>query len=265
MQPILLRWGNLTISSYAVMMTLGLIAAAFVSLSEGRRHSRSAVMLDAVLAAVTIGIVTARLGYAVINWDYYRDHAAEILRVWQGGLNWQIGLIGGSIGAWLIAQRDDSPWRIMDALASGAALGVGFGWIGSYLSATAYGRELFPGDPFFFVAIDAPDWYSSVNPRWPTQLIGAAWAVLIFVVLWSTRQRDWPAGRRYWLFLAAYSLGAFIIGFTRGDDMPQLAGWRIDQIFDALFFLAGVIQLFRLHRPRRTNAAPPIGADAFHA
>ena len=67
-----------------------------------------------------------------------------------GGLNWQAGFVGGSIGAWLIARRHSSPMLILDLLAIGTALGACFGWIGSYLSVTAYGKELYPGQPFFF-------------------------------------------------------------------------------------------------------------------
>ncbi len=263
MQPILWQWQNLAISSYTVMMTLGLIAALVISLSEARRQEiRSALLLDALLAAVTIGILSARLGYVLINWQYFGDHTTEILQLWQGGLNWQFGLIGGSIGAWLIARRGASPWRVMDALALGAALGICFGWIGSYLSATAYGRELLPGDTFFFLAIDAPDGYGLTNPRWPTQLLGVAWAMLIWVILWITRRRHWPAGARYWLLVAGYSLGAFLIGFVRGDDMPRLGNWRIDQLLDALFFLVGSLQLYRLARANRTSTPLPSEAGS---
>ena len=255
MQPIFWQLEGFTISTYAVCMVLGLIAGTIVSLSEARRrHIRSASVLDAILAASVLGVIAARLGYVLINGVYYQDHLAEIPRLWLGGLNWQAGLVGGSIGAWLIAQRHESPLAILDLLAIGTALGVCFGWIGSYLSATAYGQELFPGQPFFFLAIDAPDGYGQTNPRWPTPLIGAGWALLLFLLLWFTRKKTWPDGARYWLFIAAYSLGAFVLGFTRGDDVPLVGGWRIDQLLDGLLFSAALIALVRLRRKR--HAAP---------
>ena len=263
MQPIFWQWGGLTISTYAVCMVLGLIAGTLTSLSEARRwHIRSAFVLDAILAAIVLGVIAARLGYVLINLAYYQDHAGEIVRLWLGGLNWQAGLIGGSIGAWLIARRHSSSMLILDLLALGTALGVCFGWIGSYLSATAFGKELFPGQPFFFIAIDAPDWYGQTNPRWPTQLMGAVWALLVFLVLWLTRQRAWRAGVRYWLFIAAYSFGAFVLGFTRGDDLPTVSGWRIDQILDALLFSTALIALVRLRLKRRPVPQPDAPAEA---
>jgi prolipoprotein diacylglyceryltransferase len=119
---------------------------------------------------------------------------------------------------------------------------------------------LYPGQPFFFLAIDAPDWYGLTNPRWPTQLIGAAWALLIFLWLWFTRKKAWPAGTRYWLFIAAYSLGAFALGFTRGDDVPLIGGWRIDQLLDALLVGGALIALVRLRLKR--HSAPQVDQPA---
>jgi phosphatidylglycerol---prolipoprotein diacylglyceryl transferase len=259
MQPVFWQWNGFTISTYAVWMTLGLIAATLVSLAEARRqHVRLAIVLDAILAAIVAGVVAARAGYAIINWAYYQDHAAEIVRLWQGGLSWQAGLIGGSIGAWLIARRHTAPLAILDLLALGLPLGLACGWIGSYLSATAYGAELFPGDRFFFLARDLPDWYGINNPRWPTQLIGVAWSLILFVIMWITRKKDWAAGTRYWSMVMIYSLGALLIGFTRGNDMPIFYGWRVDQLLDALLVIAGAIGLWRIQRTGRRTVTEQV-------
>jgi phosphatidylglycerol:prolipoprotein diacylglycerol transferase len=263
MQPILWQWDGLTIGTYAVCMVLGLIAGTSASLSEARRrHIRSVLVLDAILAAVVLGVIAARLGYVLINWGYYQAYPAETVRLWLGGLNWQAGFVGGSIGAWLIARRHSSPMLILDLLAIGTALGACFGWIGSYLSATAYGKELFPGEPFFFLASDAPDWYGQTNPRWPAQLIGAVWALLLFLLLWLTRKKAWPTGGRYWLFVAAYSLGLFALGFARGDDVPTVGGWRIDQLLDALLFSSALVALARLRLKPRPDPAQDMSVEA---
>jgi phosphatidylglycerol---prolipoprotein diacylglyceryl transferase len=176
-----------------------------------------------------------------------------VLEIWEGGLNWHAGLIGGSIGAWLIAHRarDRQPIELLDVFALAAPVGLAFGWIGSQFAATAYGRELYPGDPFFRLAVDQPELYGlAEGPRWPSQLLGAAWSTIVFVGLLLTRRRAWPAGTRFWLFVTAYSLGAFLIGFTRGDDVPRLNGWRIDQLLDAALVAAGFSQVLRSLTPR---------------
>ncbi len=266
MQPIFWQWNGFTISTYAVWMTIGLIAATIVSLGEARRqHVRAAFVLDAILVAIVMGVIAARAGYAIINWGYYQDHAAEIVRLWQGGLNWQAGLIGGSIGAWFIARRAQraSPLTMLDLLTIGIPLAIACGWMGSYFSATAYGAELFPGDRFFFLARDLPDWREagSSNPRWPTQLIGAVWSLILFLMLWLTRKKAWTAGTRCWLFVAAYSLGALLIGFTRGDEVPHFYGWRVDQLLDTLLVAAGALGLWRVQRTGRRTITETSSLD----
>jgi prolipoprotein diacylglyceryltransferase len=147
----------------------------------------------------------------------------------------------------LIAHRlnDRRPIELLDTFALALPIGLAFGWLGSYFSAAAYGRELYPGDAFFWLAVDQPDLYGLVNPRWPSQLLGAAWSGLVAISLLSLRRRAWPAGTRFWFCLAVYSLGVFAIGFTRADDVPLLGGWRVDQLFDAGLALAGLGQLLR--------------------
>ena len=81
-------------------------------------------------------------------------------------------------------------------------------------------------------------------------------------MLWLTRKKAWPDGTRYWLFVAAYSLGAFVLGFTRGDDIPAVGGWRIDQILDALLFSLALIALVRLRLKRRPDPRPDAPAEA---
>jgi phosphatidylglycerol:prolipoprotein diacylglycerol transferase len=248
MSPILVQWGDWSISVYAACLSLGLLAALMIVGLEARaRHIPAAIWLDAALAALTIGVVAARVGYAALNWTYFQQHPIEILEVWEGGLNWHAGLIGGAFGAWLIAHRlrDRRPIELLDVFALALPVGLIFGWLGSYFSAAAYGRELYPNDAFFWLSVDRPDSYGLANPRWPSQLLGAAWSGLLAVGLALIRRRDWPAGTRFWLFIAAYCLGAFAIGFTRADDVPVLGGWRVDQFFDGVLVLIGLGQLLR--------------------
>ena len=101
----------------------------------------------------------------------------------------------------------------------------------------------------------SPTAYGSSNPRWPTQIIGAAWALILFLTVWFTRKKDWAAGTRYWFVVTAYSLGALLIGFTRGADVPHFYGWRVDQLLDALLVVAGSIGLWRVRRMRKPSIA----------
>ncbi len=184
--PVLLSIGGLTITSYGALLNLGLIAAAMLTLIQARRADRpAATTIDVMLAAVVAGVIGARLAYVIMHATYFANHPNEAWPVWQGGLSWHGGLIGGMIGVGLIARirLRQSPAVWLDVLAPGAALGTVFGWIGCFLAACAFGREVFPGEPLFRIAIDLPDAYGAWAPRLPSQLFGAGWGLIVFVVL----------------------------------------------------------------------------------
>jgi prolipoprotein diacylglyceryltransferase len=85
--------------------------------------------------------------------------------------------------------------------------------------------------------------------------MGADWSVIIFVLLWFTRKDAWDAGAGYGFVVMAYSMGAMLVGFTRGDEVPRLYGWRIDQLLDALLVAAGAIGLWRVRKTGQRSIA----------
>ncbi|MGH2593262.1 MAG: prolipoprotein diacylglyceryl transferase [Anaerolineae bacterium] len=286
MHPVLFSIDGLTITSYSALLHLGLIAAAAATLIQSRRIALPALAaIDAMLAAIAGGAIGARLLYVAIHWAYFVDHLDEAWRIWQGGLSWHGGLIGGAIGVWLIARTrfSQSPAAWLDLLAPGAALGTAFGWIGCFLSACAFGREVFPGEPLFGIAIDAPDVYGRLAPRLPSQLFGAGWGLLVFAVLWSlsgsptartrlglplpdkrretparTRALSLPKGMRFALFVALYSAGSLLIGFSRADATAWIGGLSVEQVMDAMLLVVGAGGLLILSsRKRRAR-------DLFH-
>jgi phosphatidylglycerol:prolipoprotein diacylglycerol transferase len=256
--PILFATEGLTISSYGALLNLGLIAALATTWIQVRRSALpSTLAIDVALAALSAGLVGARIGYIATHWLYFSRHTDEIWQIWLGGLSWHGGLIGATVGVWLAARiwLTQTPARWLDVLAPGAALGTVFGWIGCFLSACAYGRGVFPGDPLFTLAIDAPDIYGVWAPRLPSQLAGAAWGLLVFgIVSWEGSRR--VEGLRFGLFAAFYSLGSFVVGFSRADLPAAIGSVSIEQALDISVFAASAVGLLivmttrsRTHRP----------------
>jgi prolipoprotein diacylglyceryltransferase len=115
--------------------------------------------------------------------------------------------------------------------------GAALGWIGCYLAGVAYGREVFPGDRWWFLAADLPDMYNLHNPRFAPQMLGAAWATVCFgisnIEYRMSNARFVTSGIRFAATMTIYSAGGFVLGFTRGDAAPMLGAWRLDQVIDA--------------------------------
>jgi phosphatidylglycerol:prolipoprotein diacylglycerol transferase len=249
MSPVWFTLAWIDVPSFTALMVLALGAGLALTWGAARRADLPpAGVLDVALVAVLVGVIGARAGYVTVNWDYYRSHTNEIAQVWQGGLVWHSGLAGGVIGA-----AAASAWRKLDlravlsALTPGLMAGVALGWIGCYLAGAAYGREVFPGDRRWFLAADLPDMYGLRNPRFATQLLGAAWAAVCFgmsnVECRMSNGRFAASGIRFAVAMMFYSAGMFVLGFTRGDAAPMLGAWRLDQVIDAGIVAAGIVSI----------------------
>jgi phosphatidylglycerol---prolipoprotein diacylglyceryl transferase len=258
MYPVWFKLAWIDVPSFTALMALALGAGLALTWSAARRAGLpTADVLDVALVAVLVGVIGARAGYVTVNWEYYRSHTNEIARVWQGGLVWHSGWAGGVIGAAIA-----SAWRkfdlraVLNALTPGLMAGAALGWIGCYLSGAAYGREVFPGDRWWFLAADLPDMYGLRNPRFATQLLGAAWATICFILALITQaderrrttDESGPASfvmgpPSFAIAVTLYSAGTFVLGFTRGDAAPLLGGWRLDQVMDAGIAVLGVVYI----------------------
>lgn len=253
MHPILFSSEGLTITSYSALLNLGLALGAALTLVYARRCALPRLhTIDIMLAAIVCAVIGARLGYVVINVAYYSDHLNEAWQFWRGGLSWHAGLLGGVIGVWLIARfrTEQTAARWLDVLTPGLAVGIIFGWMGCFLAACAFGREVFPGEPLFALAIDMPDIYGKWAPRLPSQLLGAAWALIVSAVAWrraSTASATAPFGTHFATFLIHYSAGSLLIGFSRADVAQSFGILNIEQVLDAavLVITTGGLSIMR--------------------
>jgi phosphatidylglycerol---prolipoprotein diacylglyceryl transferase len=240
MYPVLFMLGWIQVPSFTALMALALGAGlALAWIGAWRARLLQTDVLDIALVAVLGGVLAARAVYVIMNWGYFRHQTGDIAQLWQGGLSWHGGFIGGVTGAAIAsAWRKQSIRAVFDVLTSGLMAGAALGWIGCYLAGVAYGREVFPGNRWWFLAADSPDIYGLWNPRFSTQLLGAAWAALSFIVAWTMRQSR--PGVRFAVTMVFYSAGVFVLGFARGDTVPMIGAWRVDQVMDAGIVVAAV-------------------------
>jgi prolipoprotein diacylglyceryltransferase len=82
--------------------------------------------------------------------------------------------------------------------------------------------------------------YGMVTPRYASQLYGPVLGLLLLIVSISLARRVKRPGLRFWPVLALLGLGAFAIGFTRGDSNPMLGPLRLDQTLDLVMVALGV-------------------------
>lgn len=238
-----LSLGPITLYTYTVLIdigTIGALAWLYVrARAFGREPSR---WLDAGLCAAAGAFLGGRIAFAVANWLYFQNHVIEILRLWEGGYAWPGAALGGVIGLFIYCRlRREPVTAILDELALPILLISALSWLGCAAASCAAGKDVPPGTlPF---AVNWPDLYGVVLPRWPTQLIGLGLSLIAAGYLFSQRERKWPRGLRFALSLTLVAVISFLVSTVRGDDMPLLSGWRLDAVANAVMALLGIASL----------------------
>ncbi len=215
--PVLVQIGPLAIHWYGLMYSLTfLLAWPLLKARAGRLSpkpppDRIGDMMVWALLGVVLG---GRFGYILFYQSaYYLNHPLAILRIWEGGMSFHGGLLGGLIACVLFARRHGfSSLQLADMTFSIAPLGLFLGRIGNFINGELWGRPtdlpwgmVFPG--------------AGPVPRHPSQLYEAFLeGVVLFVLLWWVGRKPRPAGTLLAIFLIGYGMARFVVEFVREPD-----------------------------------------------
>lgn len=271
MYPILFRVGGHPIYSYTVLLDAGLLLGLIVAWWQARLRDAvgdAGAVVDAAFWSVIGGVVGGRAGYVLAQREYFAYHPEEMWQVWQGGLSWHGAFLGGVVAllgwhtlrAWLTPRPRDGGARrrpppllaLTDALSPGLALGAAFGWMGCFLAGVAHGVVSY--GPLTY---DLPDLYGVYARRFATQPVGAAWSLIVLVLLLLSGRRSRQGFNTFaWLFLAFG--GDLLLGFARADETLYWGLWRAGQVMDAALAAAGAVGVILLwqqggNRPQKAT------------
>lgn len=137
---------GIPIYGYGMMLFLAFIACTWVA---SRRAEKEGIprerIQDLAIWLFVFGIAGARILYMKtfgVDWKLF-------LRLWDGGLIFYGGLIGGVVGYFfayffVIRKHHLSGWKIADIVAPCVALGLGLGRLGCFLNGCCYGNVACP-------------------------------------------------------------------------------------------------------------------------
>lgn len=234
-------FGPLRLQTFTLALTLAVLAS--IGIGVYRTQARRSAVVDACLGALLLGVIGARIGHVLLNWEYFVYNPRDILRIYTGGLDWHGALLGGLAGLFGVARwRRIDPLPLLDALTPALPLLALAGWWGCLAANCAFGTEVdtLANYPPLLVA-ERPDVYGLPAPRYNTQLFGLALSIATLVLVAALLWRGWWPVRRFWLVLAILSLGMFGIGFVRADFAVELGGLRADQWLDLAALGAGLV------------------------
>lgn len=248
---------------YTALVFIGAMAGLSVAFWYLRQRARRAVsplvFLDGALIVCAAGWLGARAYHVALNWDYYAARPDEIAQIGLGGLALRGALIAGALALVIFARtRDLRIGKLADASALGLAAGQAIGWSGALARGANYGVVSDSA-----LALELPDIYGLIAPRFPLQHFEIGLFTSLFVGLIVLAMRKPRAGRLFLTYLLVSSAANCALGFQRGDETIFVGALRADQIVDLIFCaLAFGALLFLSLRAARSNLQSKVEHDA---
>jgi phosphatidylglycerol:prolipoprotein diacylglycerol transferase len=207
--PVLIDLGLVSLRWYGLLYAVGFIAA--LSLAEKYlcpRDISKEELSNFFVYILLFGLLGARLWYVLLNLDYYQANPEEILQIWLGGQSIQGGIVGGSLGAWLLARKNYL--NKLAVVATVVPLAQAIARWGNFFNEEAYG------------SVTELPWklYISHTGAYhhPCFLYESIWNLICFLVLFKTYDASQPV-RQISLYLILYSTGRLAIEQLRLDQI----------------------------------------------
>ncbi|MFA5859888.1 MAG: prolipoprotein diacylglyceryl transferase [Elusimicrobiota bacterium] len=242
MYPILLKLGSVTFYTYGLFYAIGLMVAAWVVLVQTRKDKVDDNLVYDLIFCIILGIlIGARIFYVIMNLGYYLKEPLKVLALWEGGLYFHGGLIGGILAGVVFALiKKISIFEYFDYFAPAVAVGHAMGRIGCFFAGCCYGK---PTGFFMHIVFTNENSLAPTGiPLHPAQVYSAIGDFCIFLALWLRRGKKRYKGQLLIEYLMMFSCFRYFIEFLRGDDRGVgIAGLSVTQVVSVVVFAVALV------------------------
>lgn len=269
MHPVLFRIPGFDwpLHTYGVLIALGFVIGIGLAVRYARRQGEyDEEALDFSFWALVGGMVGARVYFIFVNWqqyfveqpwvtvDWLPFQIPAILAVWQGGLVFYGGAIGGVAAFFIYCYKHNINYaKFADMAIPSLPIGHFFGRLGCFFAGCCWGESAYHMEAGKVVA-DIP-WAASFPPKalaytslirtsdgevvqlmnelgttlplHPVQLYESVGELFIFLILILVRSRKWFHGQVALTFFILYPILRSLLELVRGD--PE-RGYLIDGV-----------------------------------
>ena len=263
LDPNLIALGPFSLTWHGVFSVLGILAAIRMTQWLAWRHDAIAgeKIYDAAFWAVVVGIIGARIHFVIENYRLFTGHLIKVLYLNEGGISQWGGIFGAMLGIWLWSRRYRvSFWKLLDAVAPPALVGLAIGRIGDVINGEHHGtitnlpwgvRYVNPhtlGQPGLVV-----------HPEVAYEMILCFVIIAILLPFLPRLRARFPDGVTGLIFLGVYAVGRFFLSYLRADQVEY--GLRQAQWASVVMVVLAIGLGLYLWRRREASApaeAPPV-------
>lgn len=246
--------GPITIYWYGVIIALGAFIGLYLATRESDRLGlHRDYIIDLVVFAIPIAIISARIYYVIFEWQerYMHEPFWKVFAIWEGGIAIHGALIGSVLTAIIYARvRKLSFWQLADIAAPSLILGQAIGRWGNFMNQEAYGgpiatttyekfHQYLPDFIMDQMCIDGVFHH-------PTFLYESMWNLVVFAFLLFLRRLNPYRGELFLSYVIAYSIGRYFIEGLRTDSLYVFNMIRTAQLLSILLIIvAAMIMIYR--------------------
>ena len=258
--PVLLEIGPLAIRWYALAYVAGIFFGwwllKYLNDETSPRLLAQKALDDIIIYAIFGIILGGRLGYVLFyNLPYYSQYPLEALKIWQGGMSFHGGFVGGALALLLFARKFEVPFlKLADLIAVVSPIGLFFGRIANFINGELWGRA---SDVSWAMVFPT----GGNIPRHPSQLYEAILEGMVLFAIMGllisyTKAREKP-GFLSGVFLVGYGIARSIVEQFREPDDQIGFLWEIftmGQLLSLPMVLGGVFLIYRSLRKPHVSA-----------
>ncbi len=262
MRPTLFHIFHYPVHAYPTMLSIAFITGTLLCVRICEKRGLW-VAPDAGLW-VFVGALIGAKAFYIIQYNPYAPtlgpawhrHVWRAILIWQGGVVYYGGLIGGIIAVILYLYWYRIPRiQAMDVMAVFLPMGQAITRVGCFLNGCCYGYPTdvrwavrFPRGSHAYlrqlhnhqITEDAP----CSLPVHPTELYMCGGLIIIFLILLYMLKRQRFHSQLILSYMVLYGLLRFIVEFYRGESARSVYGLTVSQTISAVLLLAGLAGWF---------------------
>jgi phosphatidylglycerol:prolipoprotein diacylglycerol transferase len=255
MHPTLLELGPFTFHSYTVLLAGSFLVATYLWFWQNARREVpfNATPMGALLLFIGV-LLGSKIFYAI---QFNSSPWWRVFLIWEGGLVFYGGLIGGTTAALAYIFWNRLPFlAVAESVVPYIPVFHGIGRIGCFLNGCCWGRPtempwgvVFPKGsmPWRQQLADGIILASAAHPApvHPTQLYSTAGLFVIGALLFIVYRRPHPLGLVLVIYPFLYGILRFIVESFRADSARPVAHLTVSQIV-SLLLIVGAITAFTI-------------------
>ena len=206
------------------------------------------------ITTVILGFLCARVLFILTEWKAFLANPMAFIK--GSGFVVYGGIIGGLLVIYGYCKFKKVDFlSYLDLMVPSVAMAQGFGRIGCFLAGCCYGKQT---DCFLGVVFTNSAYAPNGIKLLPSQLFMAAGDFVLAAVLIWFAAKNLLKGRVSALYLILYSIGRFLVEFTRNDDRGAVGALSTSQFIGIFILILGVLMYFILPKLVKPEAAPEI-------